>query len=225
MDRHEVNSACVQMHTHTHTLSLSLFLSLSLSLFGSDGVKCAGYSPNSFKLSGSVPTCCLSKANFPGCTIHFFLGVCHCSSSNGKTGRQWGQFSLFPWQLLTGLTVLPLQDQKWEQLLFTFDSTSKTGKLDLGMLDCRQVYFSLSDVVSVNVSSSRASTWLSSEIRLSWQVELLQKGIVFLEGLATSAEMTESERVLRWMPAGMAGVPEVATEVPHGSRFPDSKQT
>lgn len=29
------------------------------------------------------------------------------------------------------------------------------------------------------------------------KVKLLQKGIVFVEGLATSAEMTESERVLR----------------------------
>lgn len=57
------------------------------------------------------------------------------------------------------------------------------------------------------------------------KVKLLQKGIVFVEGLATSAEMTESERVLRWMPAGMAGVSEVATEVPRGSGFPDTKQT
>lgn len=93
------------------------------------------------------------------------------------------------------------------------------------MLDYRQVYFSLSGVVSVNVFSSRAGMWLSFEIRLSWQVELLQKGIVFVEGLGTSAEMTESERVLRWMPTGMAGVLEVATEVPRGSGFPDSKQT
>ena len=104
--------------TDTLTRNKNSCSSGSLGSGCSDGVKCAGYSPNSFKLSGSVPTCCLSKANFPGCTIHFFLGVCHCSSSNGKTGRQWGQFSLFPWQLLTGLTVLPLQDQKWEQLLF-----------------------------------------------------------------------------------------------------------
>ena len=84
-------------HTHTHTYSLS----------GSDGVKCAGYSPNYFKPSGSVLTCCVSKTKFPGCTTHFFLGVCHCTSSNRRTGGHWGQFSLFPWQLLTGLTVPP----------------------------------------------------------------------------------------------------------------------
>ena len=91
----------VHVYTHTHTHSHTLSLSLS----GSDGVKCAGYSPNSFKSSGSVPTCCSSKANFPGCTTHFFLGV--CTSSNGRTGGHWGQFPLFPWQLLTGLTVPP----------------------------------------------------------------------------------------------------------------------
>ena len=52
-------------------------------------------------------------------------------------------------------------------------------------------------------------------------MELLQRGVVFVEGLATSAQ---SERVLRRMPAGMAGVPETATEVPCGSGLPDTKQ-